>query len=155
RLRRHFTDRPAADPRRRRTAEQTGSQGFSSRLAVPGGAVRAGRHFGDDFLTCPTRIIRVILLAFASLVRAHGRVGPGAIRVHLAAPAQDEALCGSARRHDTLTQRTAEHGTEPVGGPSGWLMSRKGWVPRGADERSAAPEGPGRRHSQAANESSA
>jgi hypothetical protein len=95
-------------------------------LAVLGGTGGADEHFLDDFLTLPTRIIRVVLLAFACLVGANERVGPGTIRILLAAPFQDKVLAGSPGRHDTLTQLTAKHGNEPMDLLSGWLLSRKG-----------------------------
>lgn len=95
-------------------------------LAVLSGTSRADDHFLDDFLAFPTRIIRVVLLAFACVARANERVGPGTMRVLLAAPFLDKVLARSPRRHNALTQLTAKHGNEPRQGLSGWLMSRKG-----------------------------
>jgi hypothetical protein len=95
-------------------------------LTVFGGAGWADDHFLDDLLAFSTRIIRVILFALAGLVRANKRVCPRTIRVHFAAPFQAKMLAGSPGRHDALTQLTAKHGNEPMNGPSGWLVSRKG-----------------------------
>jgi hypothetical protein len=91
-----------------------GEASVSSRLAVPGGAIRADCHFLHDFLTFPTWIIRVVLFALAGLVAANERVRPGTIRILLAAPFQDTMLAGNTGRHDALTQLTAEHGNEPM-----------------------------------------
>jgi hypothetical protein len=98
-------------------------------LAVLSGTDRADDHFLDDLLTFPTRIIRVVLLAFTRVARANDRVGPGTIRVRLAAPFQDKVLARSPGRYDALTQLTAEHGNEPRDRLSGWLMARKGYPP--------------------------
>ena len=82
-------------------------------LAVLGGTSRADDHFLDDFLTLPTRIIRVVLLALTRVADANERVSPGTIRILLATPFQDKVLAGSPGWHDTLTQLTAKHGNEP------------------------------------------
>lgn len=82
-------------------------------LAVFGGTRLTDDHFLDNLLALSTRIIRVVLFAFARLVGANERVGPGTIRILLAAPFQDKVLAGSPGRHDTLTQLTAKHGNEP------------------------------------------
>ena len=79
-----------------------------------GGTSRADDHFLDDLLAFPTRIIRVVLFAFARVAGANERVGPGTIRIPLAAPFQDKVLAGSPRGHDTLTQLAAEHRNEPI-----------------------------------------
>jgi hypothetical protein len=96
----------------------------------------------DDLLPLPARIIPVLFLGL--LVRRafpNDDIGPGAVRVVLAALLQDEALARGPGRHDALTQLTAEHGNEPMDGPSGWLMSQKGCTPPwGADQRNAAPD---------------
>jgi len=92
----------------------SGEDGPVSVLAVIGGTGWADDHFLDDLLTFPTRIIRVVIFAFARFVRANECVGTGTIRVLLAAPFQDQALAGSPGRHDALTQLTAKHGIEPM-----------------------------------------
>ena len=78
-------------------------------LAVLGGTGGADDRFLDDLLALPARIIRVVLLAFASLGDANHRVGLGTVRVLLAAPLQDQVLARSPRWHDALTQLTAIH----------------------------------------------
>jgi hypothetical protein len=83
-------------------------------LAVLGGTSRADDHFLDDLLAFPTQIIRVVLFAFARVADANERVGPGTMRIQLAAPFQDKVLTGSPGRHDALTQLTAKHGNEPI-----------------------------------------
>ena len=80
----------------------SGEDGRASVLAVLGGTGWADDHFLDDLLALPTRIIRVVLFAFATLVGTNERVGPGTIRVPLAAPLQDNVLAGSPGRHDAL-----------------------------------------------------
>jgi hypothetical protein len=110
-----------------------------SRRIVLGGTGWADDHFLEDLLAFSTRIIRVVLFAFARLIGTNERVSPGTIRVLLAAPFQDKVLAGSPGRHDALTQLTTEHGNEPRDRPSGWLMSRKGCTPRGgAEQKNAA-----------------
>lgn len=106
----------------------------ASVLAVLSGTSRADDHFLNDFLAFPTRIIRVVLLAFARVADANERVRSGTIRVRLASPFLDKMLAGSPGRHDALTQLTAKHGNEPMDGLSGWLISRKGCTPRGGAE---------------------
>src|SRR5262249_23879716 len=106
-----------------------GEELVPSRLAVPGGAIRADDHFLDDLLALAARIIRLDLFAFCRLIGAQERVGLGTKRVPLAAPFKDQAGAGSRGRHDTPTQLTAEHGDEPMDRPSGRLMSRKGCTP--------------------------
>ncbi len=103
-------------------------------LAVLGGTSRADDHFLDDLLTLPTRIIRVVLLAFTRVADANERVGPGTIQVLLAAPLQHNMLTRSPGWHDALTQLTAKHENEPRDGLSGWLVSRKGCTPRSGAE---------------------
>src|SRR5262249_32258992 len=79
------------------------------------------------------------------LVRAHERVGPGTIRVLLAAPFEDQVLAGGTGWHDALTQLTAEHGNEPRDGPAGWLTSRQACTPRkpgGTGDRCSGQNGP-------------
>jgi hypothetical protein len=83
-------------------------------LAVLGGTSRADDHFLDDLLAFPTRIIRVVLFEFARVAGANERVGPGTIRIPLAAPFQDKMLTGSPGRHDALTQLTAKQRNEPM-----------------------------------------
>ena len=78
------------------------------------GAVGADDNFLGYLLTFPTRIIRVVLFAFALLVGTNEGVGPGTIRVLLTAPVQNQALAGSPGRDDALTQLTAKHGNEPM-----------------------------------------
>ncbi len=98
-------------------------------LAVLGGTGRADDHFLDDLMAFATRIVRMVFFAFANLVGANKRVGPGTIRVLLAASFQDKVLAGSPGWHDALTQLTAKHGNEPRDRLSRWLMSRKGFMP--------------------------
>src|SRR5262249_32044922 len=71
------------------------------------------------------RIVRVVLFALAGLVGADERVGPGAIRVRLAAPLEDQVLARGLGRHDALTQLTAEHEM------SRWTDLRGGSCPEG------------------------
>ena len=78
------------------------------------GAGGADNHFLGHLLTFPTRIIRVVLFALALLVGTNEGVGPGTIRVLLAAPIQDQALAGSPGLDDALTQLTAKHENEPM-----------------------------------------
>jgi hypothetical protein len=82
-------------------------------MAVAGGAVRADKHFLGDLLALPTRIIRVVLLAFARLVAANERVGLATMRVLLGTVSHDKVLGGSTGRDDGPTQLTAEHENEP------------------------------------------
>jgi hypothetical protein len=86
----------------------------ASPLAVSGRTIRADDHFPDNLVTFSTGIIRVVLLAFARLLGAKELVGPGAVRVHLAAPLQDQVLTRSTGWHNALTQLTAIHGIEPM-----------------------------------------
>ena len=83
-------------------------------LAVSDCTVGADNHFLDDLLAFSTRIVRVVLFALASLIRANERVSTGTIRVLFAAPFQDNVLAGSPGWHDALTQLTTEHGNEPL-----------------------------------------
>ncbi len=92
----------------------SGEDSSASLLAVSGGTIRADDDFLNYFLAFPTRIIRVILLAFALVVGANKRVRPRTIRILLAAPIQHKVLTGSAGWNDTLTQLTAKHGNEPI-----------------------------------------
>ena len=61
----------------------------------------------------PTWIVGMVLFAFANLVGAKKRIGPGTIRVRPAASFQDKMLTRSPRWHDALTQLTAKHANEP------------------------------------------
>lgn len=130
----------------------SGEEGPSSGLAVSGSAVRADDHFLGNLLALPAGIIRVVLFAFARFVRADEAVGPGTMRVLLAAPSHDEVLAGSTGRNDAATQRAAEHGNEPMDGPSGWLMARRVCTPLkggGTEDRCSGsfdPEQPGTRN---------
>jgi hypothetical protein len=134
-----------------------GEEAAASCLSVFGGAIRANHHFLDDFLAFATRNIRVVLLAFAVLVAANEGVGPGTVRIVLAAPFQDKVLTGSPGRHDALTQLTAEHGNEPTDALSRWLMSRKGWRPSWGrpEECRSRSTGPRRRGPQTVKEAMA
>jgi len=61
---------------------------------VTGAAIRADHDFLNNFAAFSTWVVCVLLLAFAGLSGAKKSVGPGAIRVRLAAPFQDKTSQG-------------------------------------------------------------
>ena len=78
-------------------------------LAVPGCTGWADHHFLDDFLAFPTRIIRVVLLAFAFVVQANKTCWPwnDTGTSCCAAPGQGAGKeSWAARRTDTIDSET-------------------------------------------------